>query len=69
MVLQTALRETVRWQRDHGAHSDLHIAVNVSGKQLQDAGIVDDVRLAIKASGIAAIDRGARDHRERAAAR
>jgi len=28
--------------------------VNVSGKQLQDAGIVDDVRLAIKASGIAA---------------
>jgi diguanylate cyclase (GGDEF)-like protein len=27
MVLQTALRETVRWQRDHGAHSDLHIAV------------------------------------------
>jgi diguanylate cyclase (GGDEF)-like protein/PAS domain S-box-containing protein len=54
MVLQTALRETVRWQRDHGTHSDLHIAVNVSGKQLQDAGIVDDVRLAIKASGIAA---------------
>jgi diguanylate cyclase (GGDEF)-like protein len=54
MVLQTALRETVRWQRDHGAHSELHIAVNVSGKQLQDAGIVEDVRLAIKASGIAA---------------
>jgi diguanylate cyclase (GGDEF)-like protein/PAS domain S-box-containing protein len=54
MVLQTALRETVRWQRDHGAHADLHIAVNVSGRQLQDAGIVDDVRLAIKATGIAA---------------
>jgi diguanylate cyclase (GGDEF)-like protein/PAS domain S-box-containing protein len=54
MVLQTALRETVRWQRDHEAHADLHIAVNVSGRQLQDAGIVDDVRLAIKATGIAA---------------
>jgi EAL domain-containing protein (putative c-di-GMP-specific phosphodiesterase class I) len=37
MVLQTALRETVRWQRDHDAHHELHIAVNVSGKQLQDA--------------------------------
>jgi diguanylate cyclase (GGDEF)-like protein/PAS domain S-box-containing protein len=52
MVLQTALRETVRWQRDHEAHHDLHIAVNVSGRQLQDPGIVDDVRLALKASGI-----------------
>ena len=54
MVLQTALRETVRWQRDHGAHTDLHIAVNVSGRQLQEASIVDDVRLAIRASGIKA---------------
>jgi diguanylate cyclase (GGDEF)-like protein/PAS domain S-box-containing protein len=52
MVLQTALRETVRWQRDHDLHHDLHIAVNVSGRQLQDAGIVEDVRLAIKATGI-----------------
>jgi EAL domain-containing protein (putative c-di-GMP-specific phosphodiesterase class I) len=54
MVLQTALRETVRWQRDHELHHDLHIAVNVSGRQLQDAGIVEDVRLAIKATGIKA---------------
>ena len=52
MVLQTALRETVRWQAEHEAHTELHIAVNVSGRQLQDPGIVDDVRLAIKASGI-----------------
>ena len=52
MVLHTALRDTVRWQRDHDAHSDLHIAVNVSGRQLQDPGIVEDVRLAIRASGI-----------------
>ncbi len=53
MVLQTALRETVRWQRDHDAHGELHIAVNVSGRQLQDPAFVEDVRLAIKASGIA----------------
>jgi len=52
MVLQTALRETVRWQRDHEAHADLHIAVNVSGRQLQDPSFVDDVRLALRASGI-----------------
>ena len=52
MVLHTALRDTVRWQRDHETHSELHIAVNVSGRQLQDPGIVDDIRLAIRASGI-----------------
>ncbi len=52
MVLQTALRETVRWQGEHAAHGDLHIAVNVSGRQLQDPGFVEDVRLALKASGI-----------------
>jgi EAL domain-containing protein (putative c-di-GMP-specific phosphodiesterase class I) len=52
MVLHTALRDTVRWQRDHDTHSELHIAVNVSGRQLQDPGIVEDVRLAIRASGI-----------------
>jgi EAL domain-containing protein (putative c-di-GMP-specific phosphodiesterase class I) len=52
LVLHTALRDTVRWQRDHETHSELHIAVNVSGRQLQDPGIVDDIRLAIRASGI-----------------
>ncbi len=52
LVLHTALRDTVRWQRDHETHSDLHIAVNVSGRQLQDPGIVEDIRLAIRASGI-----------------
>ena len=69
MVLQTALRETVRWQRDHDLHHDLHIAVNVSGRQLQDAGIVEDVRLAIKATGIKPVHGRPGDHRERAAAR
>jgi diguanylate cyclase (GGDEF)-like protein/PAS domain S-box-containing protein len=52
MVLQTALREAVRWQRRHEGHATLHIAVNVSGRQLQDGSIVDDVRNAIRMSGI-----------------
>ena len=52
MVLQTALREAVRWQRAYEEHGTLHMAVNVSGRQLQDPAIVDDVRTAIKASGI-----------------
>ncbi|HEX7187888.1 MAG TPA: EAL domain-containing protein [Actinomycetes bacterium] len=52
MVLQTALREAVRWQRAYEQHTLLHMAVNVSGRQLQDASIVDDVRAAIRASGI-----------------
>ena len=52
MVLGQALRDTVQWQREHDGHTGLHIAVNVSGRQLQDPGIVDDVRLALRASGI-----------------
>ena len=52
MVLQTALRDAVRWQRAYEEHGTLHMAVNVSGRQLQDPAIVDDVRTAIKASGI-----------------
>ncbi|HEU4911964.1 MAG TPA: EAL domain-containing protein [Actinomycetes bacterium] len=52
LVLQTALREAVRWQRAHPGHQALHIAVNVSGRQLQDPSLVDDVATAISASGI-----------------
>ena len=51
MVLHSALREAVRWQR-HAGHADLHIAVNVSGRQLQDPSILTDVQQALDASGI-----------------
>ncbi len=51
-VLRTALSEAVRWQRGHEKHRDLRIAVNVSGRQLQDASIVDDVRAIIDETGI-----------------
>ena len=52
MVLQTALRETVQWQARHPEHQALSIAVNVSGRQLQDPSIVTDVQAALRASGI-----------------
>ena len=51
MVLQKALAEAVRWQR-HEGHAALHIAVNVSGRQLQDSHIVSDVQLALQTTGI-----------------
>ncbi|MGZ4592658.1 MAG: putative bifunctional diguanylate cyclase/phosphodiesterase [Actinomycetes bacterium] len=52
MVLRTALFAAVRWQRQHADHTQLHMAVNVSGRQLLDPSIVDDVKSAIKDSGI-----------------
>jgi diguanylate cyclase (GGDEF)-like protein/PAS domain S-box-containing protein len=51
-VLRTALFAAVRWQRTHADHQQLHMAVNVSGRQLLDPTIVDDVKSAIKDSGI-----------------
>ncbi len=51
-VLRSALAEAVRWQRGHAEHSGLRIAVNVSGRQLQEAVIVDDVRQALEDTGI-----------------
>jgi diguanylate cyclase (GGDEF)-like protein/PAS domain S-box-containing protein len=51
-VLRTALKAAVAWQRGHENHRDLRIAVNVSGRQLQDASIVDDVRAIIEETGI-----------------
>jgi len=52
MVLQTALRQAVGWQQGPTGHQSLRIAVNISGRQLQEPSIVDDVRDAISSSGI-----------------
>jgi diguanylate cyclase (GGDEF)-like protein/PAS domain S-box-containing protein len=52
MVLRTALFEAVRWQEQHPAHKNLSMAVNVSGRQLLDPGIVAEVSSAIEDSGI-----------------
>ncbi len=51
-VLRTALKAAVAWQRGHENHKGLRIAVNVSGRQLQDANIVDDVKAIIDETGI-----------------
>jgi diguanylate cyclase (GGDEF)-like protein/PAS domain S-box-containing protein len=51
-VLRTAIKAAVAWQRGHENHRGLRIAVNVSGRQLQDANIVDDVRAIIDETGI-----------------
>ncbi len=51
-VLRTALKAAADWQRGHENHRDLRIAVNVSGRQLQDANIVDDVQAIIDETGI-----------------
>jgi len=49
-VLRRACREAKRWSRDRG--QPVRITVNLSGRQLQDPGIVDDVRAALEDSGL-----------------
>jgi diguanylate cyclase (GGDEF)-like protein len=48
-VLHTACAEAVTWQ---APNRRLSVAVNVSGRQLDTDGLVDDVRLALEASGL-----------------
>lgn len=49
-VLRRACREARRWTRDRGL--PCRITVNLSGRQLQDAQIVEDVRQALADSGL-----------------
>lgn len=49
-VLRRACREAQRWTRERG--QPVRITVNLSGRQLQDAGVVDDVRAALAESGL-----------------
>ena len=49
-VLRRACREAQRWTLDRGLAC--RITVNLSGRQLQDAQIVDDVRSALEDSGL-----------------
>ncbi|WP_237051398.1 sensor domain-containing protein [Magnetospirillum sp. ME-1] len=50
MVLRTACRDARRWV-DAG-HADLRLCINVSPRQFQDAGFLDDVRAALAESGL-----------------
>ena len=51
-VLRRACREAKRWTDERGV--PVRITVNLSGRQLQEPGIVDDVRQALADSGLAA---------------
>ncbi|WP_411280644.1 putative bifunctional diguanylate cyclase/phosphodiesterase [Gemmatimonas sp.] len=51
-VLRRACREAKRWTDERGL--PVRISVNLSGRQLQEPGIVDDVRQALADSGLAA---------------
>ncbi|MCA0375318.1 MAG: EAL domain-containing protein [Gemmatimonadetes bacterium] len=49
-VLRRACREAQRWTRER--RQPVRITVNLSGRQLQDANIIDDVRMALHDSGL-----------------
>jgi len=51
-VLGEACRRICAWRNSIAAGSALRVAVNVSGRQLQDAGFVSDVRRALDESGL-----------------
>lgn len=51
-VLRRACREAKRWTDERGL--PVRITVNLSGRQLQEPGIVDDVRQALADSGLSA---------------
>ncbi|MEI6693727.1 MAG: EAL domain-containing protein [Actinomycetes bacterium] len=51
-ILESALIEAGRWQEMLG--SDLLVSVNLSGRQLMDSCIVDDVKFALSVSGVPA---------------
>lgn len=51
-VLDVALAEMAAWHRRYPAHRHTRIAVNMSGRQLGNPGIVDDLREMLTGSGI-----------------
>jgi EAL domain-containing protein (putative c-di-GMP-specific phosphodiesterase class I) len=51
-ILETACVEAAKWPVQDGR--SLTVSVNISGRQLQDQSLVDDVRAALAFSGIAA---------------
>jgi diguanylate cyclase (GGDEF)-like protein/PAS domain S-box-containing protein len=53
-VLREACRQGHRWEQDRGA--PVRVTVNLSGRQLQDPGIVEDVRDALLESGFTPAD-------------
>jgi diguanylate cyclase (GGDEF)-like protein/PAS domain S-box-containing protein len=52
-VLGEACRQGAAWQREAPAGTSIHITVNLSGRQLHEASLVEDVRQALAISGLA----------------
>ncbi len=53
-VLQAACQEAARWQATHPGFEDLEVAVNISGVQLREPGLAEDVADALSTSGLEA---------------
>ena len=53
-VLKEACHQAVAWQERHGADPRLYVSVNISGRQLKHAELIDDVAAALSASGLPA---------------
>ncbi len=51
-VLQRACADWKRWRDEMGAGAGIHVAVNVSGRHLQQGDLVSDVAHALKESGL-----------------
>lgn len=51
-VLRTACRDAASWKLPGQSHAALHVAVNLSGRHLQDSRVVDDVNSAIQDAGL-----------------
>ncbi len=51
-VLHEACRQLAHWRGQEAAAGSLHVSVNVSARQLQAAGFVDDVQAALAAAGL-----------------
>jgi diguanylate cyclase (GGDEF)-like protein/PAS domain S-box-containing protein len=52
--LKEACRQLVEWHERYPDHAHLTVSVNISGRHLEDASLIDDVRQALASSGLAA---------------
>jgi diguanylate cyclase (GGDEF)-like protein/PAS domain S-box-containing protein len=51
-VLREACRQAREWQLAYPSEAPLSVGVNLSGRQLQDASVVEEVRSALEATGL-----------------
>src|SRR6185436_10100226 len=51
-VLHQACLDAARWRTRAGPHQGIRVSVNMSGRQIPDAGLLDGIRGALKDSGL-----------------